>query len=70
MQNLFLVMLNLFPRKTELYLHFLPFFSAVNSMAADDLVMQGARASVAMVLALLFRNLPFSAPEGFIERVS
>ena len=35
-------------------------------MAADDLIMQGARASAAMVLTKFARNIPGSAPEGLL----
>ena len=37
-------------------------------MAADDLVMQGARASTVMTLTQFFWNIPVSAPEGLTLR--
>ena len=33
-------------------------------MTTDDMVMQGARASTAMVVTMVFHNIPVSAPEG------
>ena len=36
----------------------------INIMAADDLAMQGARASTAMIFSSLAQNILFSASEG------
>ena len=36
----------------------------INTMAADDLSIQGARASLAMLWTLFSGNAPYSAPEG------
>ena len=36
----------------------------VDTIAADSLVMQGARSSAAMLLTWFAQNIPVSAPEG------
>ena len=41
-----------------------PVYPAVNNKATDGLVIQGARASVAMLLTLFSQNILVSAPEG------
>ena len=38
-------------------------FFVINAIVANHLVTQGARASVAMVVTLLSKNIPVSAPE-------
>ena len=40
-----------------------------NTMVADDLATQVARASVVMLLTYLSQNLPVLAPEGLIGSV-
>ena len=42
---------------------------AVNIMAVDDLAMQGAMASPAMVLPFFSQNIPTSAPEGLSKNI-
>ena len=41
-----------------------PVYHTVNNMAAYDLALQGAKASVAMILTYLSWNIPDSLPEG------
>ena len=42
-------------------------FCIHNIMAADNVVIQGARASAAMVLTSLYQIIPVSAPENYCE---
>ena len=40
------------------------YLSTINTMADDDLAMQGARASVVKVLTKFSRDIPATVPEG------